>query len=474
MIKSLQPDELQRLSLFLASPYFVQGVTGKETQALFQIILKAAPEFSEHKLEKDRVYKLLYPGKAVVEGKLKKLISELTKLVRHFLLIDHYRREEHELQRQIDLAQIFRSKGMVSRHQQVVERIRTLGGEDSLESLAQYHQEYLVENEIHELESTYNQGKGDLNIPAVLNKLELNYFANRLELLNRFLLQKKVSQLNTSDIMQARLEDLSIPPYYLEQSIILKITEKIHNLLRHPLAAAQDFQDLMSSLQQNEGRLAAETLQQFYTYLRNFCAFSIDAGNDALIPVLHKIQQNNLDRGYFYQEDKISPLAYLSINQIAIKANEVEWAFQFTETHKDKVVGANETQEFYQLNMAICLFAQQKLEAALAIIPFGSSYSNYHLAARRLELKIYFELRSELLPYKIDAFRMHISRASQKFLSDSLRELHANFVNLLQQISQSPRRNKERSEHLVRRIQEKKWVAERHWLLEKARELAHS
>ena len=150
------------------------------------------------------------------------------------------------------------------------------------------------------------------------------------------------------------------------------------------------------------------------------------------------------------------------------------WALQFTETHRYKVVGANETEEFYQLNMALGLFAQQKLDEALAIIPFGSSYSNYHLAARRLELKIYFELNADLLPYKIDAFRMHVSRASQKFLSDYMRELHANFVNLLQQISQSPRRDKGRSEHLIKRIQEKKWVAERNWLLEKAREVAVS
>lgn len=474
MIKSLQPDELQRLSHFLASPYFVQGVISKETQALFQIILKAAPEFSEQKLNKDRVYKLLYPGKAVVEGKLKKLISELTKLVRNFLLIEHYRKDGNEFQRQIDLAQIFRSKGLVSRHQQVVEKLRTFEEGDYLESLDQYHQEYLIEYEVHLLESTYNQGKGELNISTLLNKLELNYFANSLELLNRFLLQQKVVQLDTSDIMHARLENFSIPSYYLERSILLQTTQKIHNLLRYPLASTQDFQALMSFLQQNEERLAAETLNQFYTYLRNFCVIQIDKGDDDFIPVLHQIQRDNLQRGYFYQAEKISPLAYLSINQIAIKANQVEWALEFTETHRHRVVGLQETEEFYQLNKAIGLFAQNKLEEALNIIPFGSSYSTYHLAARRLELKIYFELNSELLPYKIDAFRMHISRASQKFLSDSLRELHANFVNLIQQISQSPRRNKERSEFLIRRIQEKKWVAERHWLLEKARELARS
>ncbi|MCC6459901.1 MAG: hypothetical protein IT260_05505, partial [Saprospiraceae bacterium] len=91
--------------------------------------------------------------------------------------------------------------------------------------------------------------------------------------------------------------------------------------------------------------------------------------------------------------------------------------------------------------------------------------------ARRLEIKIYYEQASELLPYKVDAFKMFISRASQKFLSAQLRQRNADFANLVYQLMQTAPADRKRAERLLLRIQEKKWVADRDWLLEKARAL---
>ncbi len=94
--------------------------------------------------------------------------------------------------------------------------------------------------------------------------------------------------------------------------------------------------------------------------------------------------------------------------------------------------------------------------------------------ARRLELKIYYELQSELLPSKIDAFKMYISRAGNKTFSPNLSELFTNFGNFVLQLSQSLPGDKKRSEQLISRIEAKKLVGERGWLLEKARELGES
>ncbi len=106
------------------------------------------------------------------------------------------------------------------------------------------------------------------------------------------------------------------------------------------------------------------------------------------------------------------------------------------------------------------------------MIPDTSSYTIYLLNIRRLELKLLYETSSELLPYKIDAFKMFLSRASNKFLARSLREYQNNFVNLLQQLTHSIPGDKVRAERLIRRITSRKSVSERDWLLEKARQLA--
>lgn len=472
LIKTMQPEELQQFALFLASPFFAQGAVAKESQALFTIIIDTAPGFSEPNLKKDKVYQLMFPGKPLVEGKLKKVMSELNKLLRTYFLVRHYLRDSNDFQQQLDMAQVLRLRGMSSRHQQAVDKLKSQSKQKTGESVALFQQEYLLENEIHDWASAYNQGKGDINIPSVLYNLEMHYFANRLELLNRFLLQQKVTQIETPQVISVGLEDSHIPSFYLERSVLLMITDKIHRLLQQPQASFQEFQELLTLLQQNENSLEPQTLVQFYTYLRNFCVLLIDSGAEELILVLHRIQQDNLKRGYFYHEGMISPNAYLNINHVAIKANDLEWALDFTVSHKDRIVSGSSPEEFYHLNLAICLFAQNKLEEALAVIPFGSSYSFYHLIARRLELKIYYEMASDLLPYKIDAFKMFISRASHKFLSDNLRELHTNFVNTLHQLSLSPKRDSKRAEQLIQRISGKKLIAERQWLVEKAKELA--
>ncbi|MBK6995036.1 MAG: hypothetical protein IPH31_08930 [Lewinellaceae bacterium] len=205
--------------------------------------------------------------------------------------------------------------------------------------------------------------------------------------------------------------------------------------------------------------------------MRNTCTLLIDAGNLEFIPLLHAIHKDNLKRQYFLINGEISANAYLNLVQVATRARQTEWAKKFTEDYKGLITGGDEDQFFYRLNMAQCLFAEGKFEEASNHIPDAPSSSYYHHIARRLELKIYYELDSDLLPYKMEAFRKFIERTASKNIANNLKTLHINFIHFLLQLSQSPRKDKKRSALLIERINNKKLVAERSWLLEKAREL---
>ncbi|MBL7825063.1 MAG: hypothetical protein JNJ57_00420, partial [Saprospiraceae bacterium] len=187
--------------------------------------------------------------------------------------------------------------------------------------------------------------------------------------------------------------------------------------------------------------------------------------------ILHEIHRDNLQRGYFYHEGKIPANAFLNITQHALRAQKHFWAFQFVDSHKDLILGENESHDFYKMNLALYYFAEKKYEEALQIIPFTSTNIYYHLMARRLELKIFYELRSDILPSKIDAFKMFVSRAGNKTFSKHLSELFTNFGNFVYQLSLSIPGDKKRSEQLLKRINSKKLVGERGWLIEKAQEI---
>ena len=76
-----------------------------------------------------------------------------------------------------------------------------------------------------------------------------------------------------------------------------------------------------------------------------------------------------------------------------------------------------------------------------------------------------------MLLYKLDAFRKFIVRTAPKTIAANLREMDLNFLNILLQLAQSPPKDKIRSAKLVERIERKKLVADRAWLIEKAKEL---
>ncbi|MDX1912309.1 MAG: hypothetical protein SFV22_12525 [Saprospiraceae bacterium] len=467
VIQTLHSDEANEFRLFLESPYFMQGFKQEGVRPLFEALYLAVQNGTIETLEKEDLHEQLFPGREYVESKLDKLMSELKRLLERFVLVQRYLSDDNEAQQLLDISVDMRLRGLETRYQQALEKTKKKADHAGGESLKSLFFRYRLAMEEQEWHSTFNKGKGDLNIPETINHLDVYYFAHRLWMQNHLLFMQRAASIPIT------LEQIvDIPQKALQSSHFLDISRDVHVLLNKDALHENDFNQILHKIQSHEQSLSPESLAEFYAYLRNLCVILIDAGHTHIHAVLHEINKDNLRRGYFYLHGKISPNACLSMMQTALSVNDIPWASEFIEVHKDNILGENETQDFYRMNKALCLFGEKKYEEALEMIPFGSTYSFYHLMARRLELKIHYELRSELLDHKIDAFKMFISRAGRKVFSANLHELFTNFVNFVRQLSQSDGpQARQRSQTLLKRISEKERVAERLWLLEKAREL---
>lgn len=465
VIKASPPIKQQEMALILGSPLFNRGGNAKELAKLYQIILDAAPDFSEDLLKKEKVYFQVFSDSSIVPRKLDKLIADLNKILRLYTLAKGYLSESNEKHQQIHWSTWLRESGLADRSKQLIVKLKTQEESEKLESLEEYHINFLIEREDHEWELMNNQAKGNLNIPNVIEQLDLFYFSYRTELLNRYLLQQKAAQLPDLNPMESERS------LYEVKSSFLQISKLINNLLNKDLPSIAEFQVLMGKIKEHEKKLSFEALSEFYTYLRGSCTLLINGGNLDFIPVLQEINKDNLERGYFFVNGEISPNSYLNLVQIATRAKEFEWAKNFTEDYKALIIGGDENKFFYRLNMAQCLFAEGNFEEALDNLPEAPSNSHYHQMVRRLELKIYYELNSDLLLYKLDAFRKYIERTAPKSIAANIRTLNLNFLNMLLQLSQSPLKDKARSAQIIERIEEKNLLAERIWLMEKARAL---
>ena len=469
--EKLQAEEVEAFRLFLNSPYFNQGFNSQSLIDLFEILCQAIQGGVLATLEKQQIFESLFPDKPFVESRVDKLTTELKGLLQGFLITQSYLSPENEAQQLLDLTREIRVKNLEGRYFQSLEKLKKQSEAAVWESIDSHHFLHVTAIEEHEWSSTFNKSKGDLNVPAVIKHLDNYYFNIRTEMLNRLLLQHRQTILPES-ALDLLAENWIVPEEHFKNSPLLSLVWEVHFLLRQETPNVEGFHQLLKAIQQHEKRINPETLAQFYTYLRNICIILINAGQIEFLSVLHEIQKDNLARGYSYFQGKITPHLYLNITQVALNVHAIQWASDFVAQHQGKIIGENETQDFYRMNKAICLFAEKKYNEALETIPFGATYSVYHLMARLLELKIYYETKSELLEYKIDAFKMFISRAGQKVLSKSLHELFVNFINILRQLNLSQGiQNKSRSLLLIDRITKKKTIGERTWLLEKAKEL---
>lgn len=465
VIKALNHEEREEILWFLKAPAISRMGNARELNQLYQIILEASPGFSSASLQKQVVYQQIFPEPGIIPGKLEKLMAELNKIVRNYTLSKQYLAEQNDTQQQLDWAKWLREHGMADRSKQVVTKLFTQKLKGSPESIDKYKTVLLISEEIYLWEGTYNQLKGDLGIPNLIYYLELFYQNYNSELINRYLLQQKGPQL--PDLTWINRHN----SFWQEESTLLKLSKGINQVLSKDFPTVKEFQDLLQLISSKETELSFETLAQYYSYLRNTCTLLINGGNLEFIPVLHEIHKDNLQRDYFLVNGEITPNVYLNLVQIATRAGESDWAKAFTETFRKKILGGDDEQHFYGLNMAQCLFAEGNFDEALNHIPDVPSSSYYHHIARRLELKLYYELDSELLSYKIDAFRKFFERTGVKSISPDQRTLHINFAHILLQLSQSPKKDKVRSARLIARINSKTLIAERAWLLEKAREL---
>jgi len=466
IIKVMEPAKRQEMALFLASPLFNRGKYAHEINRFYQIILDTAPDFSEADLSKARVSRLLFSDSDLGKSSLEMLVAKLSKLLRTFALMQQYLSENNEAQQNIDWTRWLRLNGLILHAQKAVTKLKGKKEGESLESLEGYRINLLLSEEEIELISLQDQYRYGLNLRMIIYDLDLFYHNYRSEFVNRYLLQQKVAQLPDLDILESGLS------FYQSDSPLLQISQKIYTVLRNDFPTVGDFREMIDLIQANEGALSFVAGSQLYAFLRNACSLLINTGNFELNPTLHAIHIDNLAKGYFFVQGSILPSVYLNLVQVALRVREYAWAKDFTADFQSRVLGGDQDRFFYKFNMAHSLFAEGSFDAALDLLLEAPSNSHYHHMVRRLEIKLYYELRSDLLLYKMDAFRKFIMRTATKILASNLRAMDLNFLNILTQISQIPPKDKARSERLLKRIDAKKLLADRLWLIEKAQELS--
>jgi len=474
IIRQLDLEERENVLEFANLTFFNPGRARAPIISLLEACFKVDWESPGATLDKSAVYDAVFPGQVFIAGKLEKVMVEAHRIVRLFLITQHYFQSENEFYQHFDFALVARKRGMIARYQRQMGKLQKMQEATTSKNAAFLHKQFLFEYEKSDYESVLNPAKGDINFPKALEALEQFAHLHRLELLNQLLLQQKIAHFQIPTNISSLIENHTIPHDYLVAYPILEINHQVFQLLKKQTPEPSDARDLFEMLRLHEASLDHKKLLEFYTYLRNICilALTADFENVEMEYLLHDLYKDNLKRGFMHYEGKINRNKYWAIASNAMRVKDFDWAIEFIETYKDEIRNDNETKDIYRLNLANYLFGVGRFSECLDNIPPTSPYTDYLLHAKRIELKTLYELRSDLLSYKLDAFKMFLSRTSRKLLSEVQWRIHQDFANFLFQLSNSVQGDQKRAVLLSNRIREKKQTIEWRWLMEKANALS--
>ncbi|MEI6882565.1 MAG: hypothetical protein WCK82_14695, partial [Bacteroidota bacterium] len=434
-LKTLTPAEIERFTNFMT---FDQEEMQEESINLLNNILKYYPKFDSESLDKQNLFSVVFPEKVFVDGKIDKIMVRINKCLKKFLLMEYYLNEKNEFNQLLDLSKIYKNRGLIARYEQTINQIETTIIKKNKQSFKSALEKFQFEYEKHEWLSFNNKQNDDLNISNTIKALFEYYQIFMVELINKYQMQQKVKQLPILTINEHIIDSVSYTPneddFFFELQFVQK---KINSIIKKGNTNTIEINNLSLFLDKNFNVFDNSIMKLLYAYQRNCCIILRDRGVPNLETLLFDLQKEHLGKGYFFHNNKIASNTYISIASTALLLKDYKWTIAFIETYKDKILGDTPDRIYYKLNLSKYYFAINEFEKSLQILSVNFPEISYSVNARRLEIKSYFEIKSELVSYKLDALKMYINRISQKSLPVEKKEHQLNFINLFSQIVQS-------------------------------------
>ena len=472
VIRSLDRREFRRLEKFIRHPYFLEIKQKQKALQLFEVIKNCYPDLRQETLKKSEIFQLLFPGEPFAVDKLDKVMTRLLKAVRSFIAYEYADPSQKKVRQLLTESEFYRKKSLDAYFLQSMEQLRQHQKRIRLREMDFYYTQFLLDRNISEYDSLYNKRKEDLNLLNTHRSLDVFYLVAKLEYACWILAQ------NTSHVPLEIRESLKtldllaplIAEDYGREVPIIELFFQVYLLLRD--GDQEETGDRLRILLEKYAELLPfDQLTNLQAIYRSYCVREYNRGNLSL-EYLFDLYKEHLEKGYLYRQGGLQPGIIKNLVNFGLKLKAHDWVWQFLEQYKDKIVGTKHPSEVYYFNLANYYFSRKAYEKVLDTLQWHEEDTYYKIAAKRLELKVFYEQRSTILESKMDAFKVYIFRVSKKLLPPLHREGNNNFINLLRQVyNPGTRKNAGKIENILAKIHSDKHTVEREWLLEKLEEL---
>lgn len=463
LLKHLSPREHTRFRKYVQSPFFNKH---KDVLILYDYIIAFAPTFEHPRLKKEIIVQEL---SSLNDSKhFYNVTSYLLELLCDF--IAYLEQEKNKLQHKLYTIKGLNRRGISKQLPASIRQYKLLSKQYPYQDNQHYQEQYNFFDELDSLFLEQGSAVQDENLQLKSNYLDLFYLSTKLQIACDMVSRNNVIKANYNchliEELLAYLEQ-NLDDYWSSSSI------KVYYQILKMLIEKDEvhYFNLKTCLKNDLADISTKEAKLMYDYAENYCIRKINSGYSNYYQEFLDLYKAQLEMGTLMKDGYLNERDYKNIITAGIRTKDYIWTETFIHNNK-KLLKKEVRQNAFVYNLGAFYYAtQQYSEALSALNTVEFTDATYHLGAKDIQLKIYYDLNeSEAFFSLIKAFRIYVKRNKQ--LSEYRKEVYLNYLKIAKKMAslkeKSPYVSKERFkqefENLTHEIKNTKAIANSDWI----------
>lgn len=467
-IKTFTPKEMKEFSEFVSSPFFNKNVN---VIKLFELIKKNYPELDPPKIEKEKMFAKIFPGKAYKDSTLRLLMFYLYELVERFLAYNRFSNDSFK-SKDILLKELFERKlfkdfeRIIDEANKELEKfiVRDNYYYENRYLFAEHKLSYLAEIYMGKYEKYLTKDNIQLfsdNITKFYLISVLKYYAITLNTM--YLYDIKVDTEVIENIVENfNAGQFSGVPMILMYYRVIKLFIEPDN--------EENYYSLKELILKHDAELG-ETIGDLFINLENYCVRQLRTGKQKFLLESFLIYELELEKGT-YKIHGYMPSSFFSSTVVtASKLKRYDWLRKFIEDYKIEL-HEDSREAYYYYGMSYLENEEGNYEKALEYLAKSKPEEVYlKMDLRILQSRIYYSLVWTLpLQSLLDTFKKTVQ--NNKFMTDLRKDHYLKFIKYTNQLNNvRHKEDKIAAEELYMDLEKDEYFTYKLWVVEESSKL---
>lgn len=427
LLRTLSTRERTRFGHYVSSPFLNRH---EKVVALYDWLNGLAPGFEAEEMSRAAAWAALFPGEPYNNARLDNFISDLLQLLYGFLAYLQYERQPVAEKRLLlnELLERDADKHAARNARRARQLLRRQAGR----SYEFFLEQALLEEQLDLYELNRRQRHFTAHLQRESDALDRYYWCNKLRIACDMASRNAVINAGYTCRFLEEVRRIYQGSAALQEEPALNLYFQALRMLEQP-QEAEHYYSFKSQLLENPEVVTADELRTLYHYALNHCIRQINSGSGSYYAEVFQLYELMLERELLFVHGQLSEWSFKNIVTTAIRTRAFEWAERFIGQYQPFLPQEGRPNAVAYNRAALHYARAEYKQALLQLQDVEFTDTSYHLGAKIIQLKSYYEL-DEPEPFfaLVEAFRKYLLRNRE--ISGYRKTANAAFLNLAKKI----------------------------------------